>query len=161
MPESVKSVHGLLIFTIKSFSISCMHNWVNANYWKVLSNCLESMKSMFATWEYKTGWVLLTQFPLFSCQLLTNVKDMDKPKKRWRAVYEIYCSYCQGSILERLAKTSDWKTDWTQADDKERWFQLSDSIDLWTPLFTGTMHNALPTALTTFNDLFWKADSLT
>ena len=53
------------------------------------------------------------------------------------------------------------KTDWTQADDKERWFQLSDSIDLWTPLFTGTMHNALPTALTTFNDWFWKADSLT
>lgn len=116
LPESVKSVHGLLIFTIKSFSISCMHNWVNANYWKVLSNCLESMKSMFATWEYKTGWVLLTQFPLFSCQLLTNVKDMDKPKKRWRAVYEIYCSYCQGSILERLAKTS--QLDWL---DTSRW----------------------------------------
>ena len=96
-------------------------------------------------------------------QLLTNVKDKDKPNNRQGAVYKIKCSDCQASYIGETGRNLN-----TRLTEHKRATKNSDANNNIAVHHQLTNHNidwdsaqCLTYSTNYFNDWVWRAGTLT
>ena len=79
-------------------------------------------------------------------QLLTNVKDRDKPNNRQGEVYKINCSDCQASYIGETGRNLWLTRDWLNTNEPQKMVMLTITllytINWQTTTSTGTLLNA-------------------